>query len=95
MEDRTEYRINRLETEVEKLRAELSRNSGAHNLNLESSGKLVESAAFWAMTVIMLTLNLVVGLAALPLRRALAALCIIIGLAITAKVVVALRKRKS
>lgn len=94
MEDRTEYRINRLETEFEKLRAEFSRNSGARNLNLESDSKLVDSAAFWAITVIMLTLNLVVGLVALPLKRALAALCIIIGLAITAKVVAALRKRK-
>lgn len=93
MEDRTDYRIERLEAEFEKLRTEFNRNPGTTNLNLENIHKLVDSAALWMVTVILL-LNLVVDFVTLPLRKALAALCIIIMMAITAKIVVALRKRK-
>lgn len=95
MEDSTNYRLERLEKEFEKLRIEVKKNPGTLNINLENVQKMVNSVGSWTVTIILLILNIVVDFVALPLERALAASCIISGLGIITKVVMALRKRKS
>ncbi len=94
-EDRTNYRIERLEKELEKLRKEVNKNPGTLNINLENVQKLVDSVGFWMVSVILLILNLVVDFATLPIKKALVVLGIVIMLAIITKVIIAIRKRKS
>lgn len=95
MEDRTDYRLERLEKELEKLRIEVKKNPGTLNINLENVQKMVNSVGSWIVTVILLILNIVVDFVALPIKKALVVTSIVSMLVIAVKIITIFQERKS
>lgn len=95
MEDRTEYRLERLEKEFEKLRIEVKKNPGTLNINLENVQKMVDSVGTWIVTTILLILNIVVDFVALPIKKALVVISIVSMLVLAVKIITIFRERKS